>query len=436
MLRAGFGLADITPEGRVDLNGFAARPQPSTGVGAPVRGRVVFLQSRNARAVIAVCDTLGFTVANTRRLEAAIARASGASQRNVLLACTHTHSGPMSMPLGLVGRYRPSYIGLVERKLARAAAEARDDAVPVTAATFGTHGVPGLGAFRCALEEPGRDQWPGVLSVLRLERRDTGPITIWHAGVHPYVLGFASRVLHPDFPGPACEAIERTSGGQKSGGQKSGGQALFLPGCGADVSPVPQMRVSLAVVERCGRAWARAVDAVAESARPIDVEPLRARLISPRVRFGFLPRMPEFSGSEEALRNLAKAGTKLQKNFQQWHRQVEDGSLPRTASFPTHFLKLGDVLLVGMPAELFCDTGIDLEKALPGAKVLVVSHAGGNLGYLPRPFSYRRRTYESTSAHQWYRTPGAMARGTEAAVRKAAVRTARQLQSGGGSCGN
>ena len=71
-LLAGFGSIDLTPSGVVDLCGFASRQQPSTGVAAPVSGRVVALRSGRLRAALVVCDLLGFTIADSRRLASAL----------------------------------------------------------------------------------------------------------------------------------------------------------------------------------------------------------------------------------------------------------------------------------------------------------------------------------------------------------------------------
>jgi hypothetical protein len=277
--------------------------------------------------------------------------------------------------------------------------------------------VDSLGEFRCARDESGRDQWPGELTVLQLDRDNGGPLTFWHLGVHPYVLGWKSRVMHPDYPGPACEAIER----------QFGGAAMLLPGAAADVAPRPGMTTSISAVEAYGRTVGAAATRALLRANPVSLEPLVGRTVTRRVRFGFRPEIPKRPGDAAAWRALGPAALRYQRNLRAWRTQLSRGTLATHAAFRMHLMRCGDVLLIGMPAEVFYDTGLDLQRAFPGFNVLAVAQVGGNLGYLPRSFSYRRRTYESSSAHHWYRTPGAMVPGTETRIRRAAVDSARAL---------
>lgn len=413
---AGYGEADITPSVPCDLNGFVARKQPCLGVAAPVRARVVLFRCGRRSALVAVCDLLGFTPADSATLEKALADAAGVPVCRVLLACTHTHSGPMSMPLGLVGRFRRGYLKLVCAGLMRAARAAVADLTPVTAARFGTASIRGLAQFRCAQEEPGRGRgaWPGRVAALRLQRPTT-PITLVHTGIHPYLLSWKRRLMHPDFPGPLCDTLAR----------RSRGRALFLPGCGADVMAEGALSTRLAGVVRFGARLALAAERALAKGGLLTLAPLGARRLQPLVAFSHVPVPRTVRAGESAMTNLAAAGGKPVANHQQWLDNRAAGRLPQRGRFPAQVLRLGDLLLVGLGGEVFHDTGTDLSRALTGDRTVVVSHAGGNVGYLPRPFSYRYRTYESSCAHEWYGNAGALARGTEARLRRAIVKAAR-----------
>ncbi|MCE9589510.1 MAG: hypothetical protein K8S99_03185 [Planctomycetes bacterium] len=412
-LRAGFGSADITPALPCDIDGFAGRTQPAVGVAEPVLARVVVFTSGRSVAVVAVCDVLGFRIEDSVRLEHAAARAAGCPVGNVFIACTHTHSGPMSQPLGECFRFDPKYITLVRRKLVEAVKTACADLSAVIIAHAGSVKATGLGEFRCALSEPGRERWPGMLSAWRLVRERGGPITFWHLGVHQYLLGGQSRVIHPDYPGTACGMIERDAGGH----------ALFLPGCAGDVTPIPQMLDSMKELGRYSRRVATGVEAALKKGAPVAVEPLRAGVISPRIRYGFEPNLKQVLADNRPPR---ADDSKHDRNLRRWARLWRQGQLPTSAHFRTHLLQLGGVLLLGMPAELFCDTGTEITAALKNIRVLPTAHTGGNIGYLCRPFAYKHHTYES-QAHVWYGTAGAVVPGTEAKVRRTAVRAARVL---------
>ena len=425
-LRAGYGVADITPPEGGDLNGFAARRQPATGVAAPLEVRVVVLARGRRRAAIAACDALGFTVADSHGLEQCVAAAAGAAPGNVLLACTHTHAGAMSMPLGLVGRFDPGYLHRVGRRLAAAATAAAAEMRPVTAATHGRHSIASLGAFRCATHEPGRDAWPGELQALQLRREDGPPVTLAHVGIHPYVLGWQNRRFHPDYPGAARDAIER----------RCGGPALVLPGCAADIAPQPGLTRSLRSVARFGDTVAEAAAAAIANGEPMAADCLRPALRRARARFGFFREAIHDNDAEAAMAALSRAGDRALQNRREWQEALDTRRLPTTSPFPIRVLRLGRLVFAGMPAELFHDTGADLARAFPRLHLWPLAHTGGNLGYLPRPFAYRNLTYEAAYAYEWYRTAGALLPDMEPRFRAAAASAIKSVTADiGGSSG-
>jgi len=415
-LRAGFAQADITPRGKCDLNGFAARIQPLLGVGRPVCARVLLLAHARRSVLVASCDLLGFTLADSRRIEMRMAAEAGIAAESVFLACTHTHSGPMSMPLGRVGRFRRGYVDFVGQRLVAATRAAMGNLAEVAAAVLGDQEVAQLGRFRCARDEPGRDRWPGRITALRLDRVAAPPLTLVHLGVHPCVLGPKNRRLHPDYPGEVCDLLARATRGH----------ALFLPGCGADVEAVPAGGASFAQVRRYARQVVTAALAALRTGAPINLTPLGVGTVSPLVSFGYglaqgREVAPLVRDAHEQVRD------RLVRNWHEWREDVAQGRCPRRLNLRAHLLRLGDIMLIGLPAEVFHDTGADLTRALAGWRILTVSHTGGVAGYLPRSFAYRRRTYEAVSAHQWYRTAGAMLPGMEAYVRRRIVSVARRL---------
>ncbi len=407
---AGYGEADITPRIPCDLNGFAARQQPCVSVAAPIMARVLLLRSGRNAALIAVCDLLGFTTADSAALESGLAEAANVPLKNVLLCCTHTHSGPMSMPLGLVGRFRPGYLKKVRAGLVRAARNAAADLSQILEARFGTTSIRGLAQFRCAKEDPGRgrDAWPGRLTALRLERQTT-PITLVHAGIHPYLLSWKRRVMHPDFPGPLCDSLARSTKGH----------ALFLPGCGADVQAEGALSMRISDVENFGSLLASAAEKALEKGRAVSLAPFKGRRLSPTVKFTYVPETASPLVSKADGNTMTLGERKFEANHRLWLKNLAAGRLPRSGRFPMQILRIGDLLFAGLAAEVFHDTGADLSRALRNRdRTLVVSHCGGNVGYLPRPFSYRHGTYESSNAHEWYGWAGALASATEENLRQ------------------
>lgn len=402
---AGFGIADITPRGSCELNGFGMRDQPALGVHKAIKARALLLASGRMRVLVAACDLCGFSLAESRRLEADLSRAAGVPARNVFLACTHTHSAPMTKVLGAGGRYVTAYMKMVRSRLVQAAVRARDDLRGVDGARFGEVRTAGMGWFRCAASEPGRSKWRGMLSALDIRRKGAPPIAIISIGMHPLVFGPDNRYVHPDYPGVTCELWEKASGGH----------ALFLTGCGADVHPAHCWvgGDNTAAVQECAESIVKQARLALNSGKNLATTPFQTRLIVPSIRHCFQGPIPK------------PDRPRWKKDIEIWQRGLAQGRWPTRSPFPIHLLRIGKLVLVGLPAEIFHDTGEDLARALRRIHVMPVSQMGGVVGYLPRPFAYRLLTYEAASAHIGYGKAGGMPPGTEERIRdrvEAAVR--------------
>ena len=416
-MRAGFACIDITPDVPCELNGFAAREQPARRVAMPLKARALLIEDGRRRALLGVCDVLGFTLANARRLEETMAAAAGVPARNAVVICTHTHSGPMSMPLGNVGAYEVRCVARVAKRLAEASRGAAADLAETTGARMAQRAVPALGFFRCAADEPGRKRWPGALNVLCLERRGAPDILLTHLGAHALCLGHDNRAVHPDYPGALCGLLANDKR-----------HALFLPACGADVHPSIAEQPKPAAAEDYAALVAREVERALRSAESIPAAPLRCSQRTLDLRFAF---RPDLTAEQKAALTSAdapdRARRRMAANTRDYEAAAIAGRLPTRARCRMRIVRLGGVVLACLPCEVFCDTGVDLASDCPEARLLVVSQAGGDLGYLPRAFAYRRLTYEVASAQEWYRTDGALRPDSEARVRAVVHEAAARL---------
>jgi len=171
--------------------------------------RTLALQQEGGRPfVLSVCDLIGMVREDTL----AIRRAVDDVGADVVIASTHTHSGPDT--IGLWGP-EPATRGVDEDHLAavrgaaessiRAAFAALRPAV-VRVATTTVHGV--IENFR---DPEILDEQVGVLA---LDRPDGSAIaTLVNAPVHPEVLDGDSTLISPDMAGACCRAVERVRGG-------------------------------------------------------------------------------------------------------------------------------------------------------------------------------------------------------------------------------
>ena len=126
-LNAGVAEIDITPDFTVELSGFAARVQPSTGVLEPIFARAVFLEDGGEKLLWIGCDLLAFERDFVAGVRAWAGRELGLKPHQVLLSATHTHGGPGVIHLVAAGSYSERYVALLRSRVEDVARRASAD---------------------------------------------------------------------------------------------------------------------------------------------------------------------------------------------------------------------------------------------------------------------------------------------------------------------
>src|SRR3954470_10266073 len=95
---------DLRPVVGSRLTGFGIRLDPSTGCHDPLKAKLLLLDDGSTRLLWGACELIGFTPENAAQLRERVAAPLSIAVANVLVSCTHTHSGPSSMPFrGVLG---------------------------------------------------------------------------------------------------------------------------------------------------------------------------------------------------------------------------------------------------------------------------------------------------------------------------------------------
>ncbi len=260
MLRAGFARCDITPPRDVGLMGYAFRQEQLTpgnhGIHDPLLCRVLILDDGTGPAALVSLDLCVLRTETARGLRRLVAAQVGTSPDRVMVACTHTHSGPTLGEVDVAHetgrRAEPDlpddaspekrYAAALPEKVRDTAARAAFRLYPVTAAcqeaALGLSYVrrvrTGAGLAHCwspheqdaLAPEPMPDPTCTVLVLRQVE----GPrqYVLWSAGGHGVGLGPVSNCVSADWPGLACAAIEAAN---------PDAHAVFLAGASGDLHP-------------------------------------------------------------------------------------------------------------------------------------------------------------------------------------------------------
>ena len=65
-------------------------------------------------------------------------------------------------------------------------------------------------------------------------------------------------------------------------------------------------------------------------------------------------------------------------------------------------IRIGDVGVVGLPGEIFCELGMEIKNCSPAKHTIVVELANDAIGYMPAEEAFGQGRYESTPGTTMY----------------------------------
>lgn len=439
---AAAGEVDLAPPVGIFLAGYGARLDPSDGLHDPVMARAVLLDDGASRVAVVSCDLVGFTPEVDAELRSRVGREISAPPEHVIIACTHTHSGPaITMFRGPVGRVDREWPVVAHDKIVALLAELAGRMTPARFSCAFTD-VAGIGYNR---EDPSRTPDP-QLGVIGIDAEDGSAIaTIINYACHPVIMGPSNLKVSGDFAGAAARRI----------GELRGGVGIYLQGACGDVDPkaAPEWSVPgrdrFEAVEEVGAVLAeRAAESLVGAAATSQVE-FRAGSRVVDVPLEDAPGEEELAEFEAAEQDKLRLGV-AEKNAvkQEWAKAmlgwvgqvrsaVAAGTMP--ASLPARITAVGinELRLVGVPFEAFTDVGLGVKEALKPHPTIFAGYVNGLHGYLPAGWAQAQdgaspgkamSGYAAGQAHRWWSSPRtAVARGGDELIIREAAKLAGSL---------
>ena len=435
MLYAGAARRTINPPLGTRQTGFRLFGNPVQAIESDLTATALVLGDERTRIVIIGIDLslvgIDLSLYGQRPAQAMreqIAQALDIPVAHVLLNCSHAHSGvalPEYMPdsaeqLALKQRYKRD----LSRRLVEAAVEANRNLQPARTGTG--WGECRIGVYRREFrdgrdvlgEVPGHPIDPSV-GVIRVDDLDGRPIAVlFRYSCHPVTMGPRSAVVSSDFPGAARQVLERTLGGL----------ALFLQGCGGNINPAAGMgyevdcrdnkeRVGMILGGEALKVAADIRTHVRPGARQllgnvpnilftpwqrVEAEAcsvLGAREVCVALEYGELPALAEAEQIhrhwQETLADRQSVDAqewevRVAEKYEDWARVLVDAVKHGhpTCELFVQALRVNDVVIVGLNAEVFFETGLAIKARSPLPDTFVLGYSNGTIGYLPRAEDY------------------------------------------------
>ena len=407
-MRAGACVVDVTPPAGLRMAGFAAREAPAIGLHDRLSVRALAVGETG----LVVADVIGLDEHACRRIRARAALPDAA----IVVAATHTHGGPATLPGRLGGGEDAAFLRQLEDACVAALDGAAQARRPVRL-LFGVGPDPGIARNR----RHSGGITDGAVRVLRVLGADGAPVaTLACHACHPVVLGPDNRLWTADLAGAARPAVEAVHGAP----------CLMLTGCAGDANTGHGAHASLVLgadPHRTFMALAAYGARLAEAVGATPLTPLPGKAASVRdtvVTLDLLNEAPEPLASTWRA-ELPGADPGRARLLRHWIAWADGPARAPARPWPARVacLRWGGLRVFALPGEVFAQTALDLYRRVDGP-AMVAAYAEGCPGYIPPAAEYAHGGYEVAEAHRFYGQPGPFAPGGAERLGEAALQTA------------
>jgi len=390
---AGMAKIDITPDiqsQRVPFAGYFDRhKKPATSVHDPLFARALVVSDPLGNLFALVSLDLCYVHSEVR--DPVVTRLSrlGFTEHNLMISATHSHSGfggydRRWLSKTLFGAFDQRLLDIVVNGIYSAVAQAKASMRParVDLAFADLKGKNrsrrdpafdvGVGGGK-GTQHPDTSKYPTnrTLTVMNFSTVEGQPIgVVFNFSAHPTILSPKNFAISAEWPGVACDRIEKHLG--------FGSVSMFLNGSLGDAAPSPDwstLEAEWKAMDDYGNQMADEVVGLLKASAPMEERPLVGR--STRREFSQLVIRPLWR--MKLTKRMSKIG----------YARMDQ---------PLQSYRLGSIVFLGVPGEPTTAVGNELIQLCPkGHRCLVVAPTNGYLGYFVDSEEYEENRYAADS---------------------------------------
>ena len=416
-LTAGIAAIKITPPVGYRMSGYF-RERLSTGTLNPLHARAIVLRQGEESAALVFCDIIGLSPDVSSRARTQAAEKTGIPSANILIAATHTHTGPLyfgalrkhlhDLSVAKYGRdpcEKVDYPSELVTKLVKVITEANASTKSVRLEA-GVAEQRDLSFNRRFHMKDGSVRFnPGVLNpdIVRV----AGPIDpevgmVFFRGadsgsINAALVNFA---LHLDTVGGTKYAADYPFYLEQSLRQTYGNEFVLLFGTGTcgDINHIDVTKKERLKTDYIGKTLGQTVKERIGSLKTVS-EPALA------VRREIVHAPLQSYGPEKvawARENIKKVGTgelSFLKQVEAYKILAVEMRRGETIPLEVQVFRISrDVAVVGLPGEVFVDLGLAIKHASPFPTTLVIELCQDAPGYIPTKKAFAEGSYETVNS--------------------------------------
>jgi hypothetical protein len=432
-LLAGAARRTITPPKGIYLIGYGDRSKGNRGVHDDLYASALVFSDGSLQVALVALDILTINEYIVDRVRALCAPVE------LILCCSHTHSGPIAYADEQSPRRNREYINFLVEAIAGAVGEAARRVEPAFLAY--SAGKAEIAINRRQRLPDGRmeigrnpmgivDRSLQIVSVYKAGQgnEDGRLATLVNFACHGTVLGPGNLLVSADWIGAMRNAVKR----------EYGGSVLFLQGAAANLNPDMYWEDGRAfdMAAAQGKQVAAGVIAALERgcqrlpALPLRL--LRGEAWLPLETPADTPQPPRtYARPLLAMAKLpgwmAFLAEPLLNSRYPWKSRLEARDGFWAVPMRVNALRLGELALVTFAAETFTEIGLQVKTNSPARRTLFASVSDGCISYLHTAEAHPEGGYEVDLAPLAYRYPGRLQAGCEQIATQTALRLLETL---------
>ena len=421
-MEAGIAVADVTPPLNYRMCGYF-HERLSTGTHDPLLAKAIVLRQGDRRAAMVICDLIGLPREMTVHVRQVAERETGIPAANILLAATHTHTGPL-----FAGAMRKHLHDLAVAKDGQDPAEKVDYPAQLVEKLVKVivDAQGGLGPVKLELVTAKQE---GLSFNRRFHMKGGGPVRFNPGKMNPNILRPAGPIdpdvgfllfrsaagerplaslsvfaLHLDTVGGLEYSADFPYYLEQSLRQELGPElvSVFANGTCGDINHIDvshnRRQQGHDEARRIGETLAATLEA-----RLGDLEPVQGPSLDVRTEVVDVPLQQyseeEVAWAKEAMKKVHTGEMPFLDRVKAYKimalELLEGDTLPMTVQV---FRIAEDVALVALPGEVFVDLGLAIKKASPFATTMVIELAHDAPGYVPTQKAFAEGSYETVNS--------------------------------------
>ncbi|MFH1616690.1 MAG: neutral/alkaline non-lysosomal ceramidase N-terminal domain-containing protein [Planctomycetota bacterium] len=423
MIKIGVAKVDYTPEIGLPLMGNFRDDYDARGVHDPLFAKaIVFADDSGGKAAMLLMDICMLDRNNVSMMREFISSQCDIAGENILIAATHTHSGPAPAQFGSLPPADEKAVEAFLKKASEAVLKA-NDVLKASSLAIGYTREDRVSFYRRLKCKDGKTHmnWERLdpdfvveplgtidpeLITLTIEQQGNAEAALVNFGLHPAILSGDNWLYSADYPGYLAEAMGRIFG--------ENFETIFCQGCCGNVNHIDYKDKTQGrgyqMTQRVGYMLAVAAQEAMKRRTKVSTDMVVVASEKVALKHAVITE-EQYTWCKDV---LAKAGTNPAKGqidglpdehyakmcLDMYEKQNQNDYVEVMT------IRIGDIAIVGLPGEIFCEFGMAIKHHSPAKHTLVLELANDSIGYIPTIESFEQGGYEPATGSTMYQ-PGA-----------------------------